>query len=236
MKKKLVILANSAKHYPMTCVAGRELLVDEQHPSGVFGPWVRPISNHDEGALNWTERRLSDGKAPKPLDIVDLNLADNEGNALQPENWRIVLGDRWVDAGAVGIESIRNIEEKPDNLWWDEQAARSDQARPIFLQQLTDLSSLYIIKPEHFRIEIRAKVWDGKSKNRTHAIFDYRGRHYDLSLTDPLIGEKYYPNLSQMAEGYIDLESKSVFLCVSLTPPFNNLHYKVVATVFELAP
>ena len=89
--KRILVLANSTKHYPKSCVAGREL-IDEGGKSR-WGGWIRPVSNHDEGALDVTERRLAGANDPKPLDVVQLPLSAPENNPLQPENWLIVAGD-----------------------------------------------------------------------------------------------------------------------------------------------
>ncbi len=36
-------------------------------------------------------------------------------------------------------------------------------------------------------------------------------------------------------EGYVQpADPRRILLCVSLTPPFHDLHYEVIATVFEL--
>src|ERR1051326_7855244 len=92
--KRILVLANSAKHYPKSCVAGREL-IDEAGKTA-WGGWIRPVSNHDEGALDIVERRLPDGKDPNPLDVIQLPLSANENNPLQPENWLIQLGQAWT--------------------------------------------------------------------------------------------------------------------------------------------
>src|SRR5436853_162138 len=93
--KRILILANSTKHHPKSCVAGREL-IDEGGGKTRWGDWVRPVSNHDEGALDFAERRLSGANDPKPLDVILLALTARENNPLQPENWLIEPGQAWV--------------------------------------------------------------------------------------------------------------------------------------------
>ena len=68
--KRILVLANSTKHYPKSCVAGRELIGEGGKTR--WGDWIRPISNHDEGALDLAERRLPGAIDPKPLDVVQL--------------------------------------------------------------------------------------------------------------------------------------------------------------------
>ena len=104
-----------------------------------------------------------------------------------------------------------------------------------FLQRLADFQSLYLIRPEAFHFQIRSRVWEGYAKKQQRGLFTYRGRQYDFSLTDPLIGQKYFPDYPRTPQGYIQpADPRRVLLCVSLTPPFNDLHYKVIATVLEL--
>jgi len=124
--------------------------------------------------------------------------------------------------------------EEPEGLWLD-PGQKNDRASGAFLQRLANLQSLYLIRPEAFHFQIRSKVWDGYGKKQQRGLFTYRERHYDFALTDPLIGRKYFPDYPRTPEGYIQpADPRRILLCVSLTPPFNDLHYKVIATVFEL--
>ena len=103
------------------------------------------------------------------------------------------------------------------------------------LQKLSHFQSLYLIRPEKFHFQIRSRVWDGYPMKQQRGIFNYRGRHYDFALTDPLIGRKYFPDYPRTPDGDIQpADASRILLCVSLTPPFHDLHYKVIATVFEL--
>ena len=97
--KRTLILAKSTKHYPKSCVAGREL-IDEGGKTRWDG-WVRPVSNHDEGALDFAERRLPGAVDPKPLDVVQIPLSAQENNPLQPENWFIETGHAWLKQSVV---------------------------------------------------------------------------------------------------------------------------------------
>jgi hypothetical protein len=94
--KRILVFANSIKRQ-RRCVAGCEL-IDEEAGKFRWGSWIRPVSNHDEGALDFVERRLTDGKDPKPLDVIKLSLSDPENNPLQPENWLIQVGQPWIFA------------------------------------------------------------------------------------------------------------------------------------------
>jgi len=235
ISKRILVLANSTKHHPMRCVAGREL-VDEGGGKSGWGGWIRPVSAHDEGALNSGERCLTGAVDPKPLDVVRVALDAPENNPLQPENWLLHKGEVWTKDSVTDGQALLPLVEEPESLWLD-PAQKSDRAGGAFLQRLPNLQSLYLIRPEAFHFHIRSRVWDGYAKKQQRGLFNYKGRHYDFALTDPLIGQKYFPDYPRTAEGYIaPKDPRQILLCVSLTPPFNELHYKVIATVLEVAP
>lgn len=231
--KHILILANSTKHHPRSCVAGRELIVEGDGKTR-WGGWIRPVSNHDEGALDFTERRLADTKDPKPLDIIQLSLSAPESNPLQPENWMIQARQVWTKKSSFDVQALLPLVEEPDNLWLD-PSQKIDRASAVALHRLSNFQSLYLIRPQAFYFQIRSRVWDGYAKKQQRGIFTYKGRQYDFALTDPLIGQKYFPDYPRTQEGIIQpKDSRRILLCVSLTPPFLDLHYKVIATVFEL--
>lgn len=231
--KRILVLANSIKRQ-RRCVAGCEL-IDEEAGKFRWGDWIRPVSNHDEGALDFVERRLADGKDPKPLDVIQLSLSNPENNPLQPENWLIQAGQPWIKESSLAPQVIPSLLKEPDDLWL-QPGQKSDRANPAFLQHLSNLQSLYLVRPESFQFEIRSTTWEGRAKKQLRGLFKYKQHRYDFTLTDPLISRKYFPVFHQAAEGYSKPNGPSqILLCISLTPLFKDgLHYKVIATVFEL--
>jgi hypothetical protein len=217
----------------MRCVAGREL-IEEGGGESRWGGWIRPVSNHDEGALNTNERCLADAADPKPLDIIQVPLSAPENSPLQPENWLIQRGQPWTKQSSIEVPALLPLVEEPEALWLD-LVQKNDRASGVFLQRLANLQSLHLIRPEAFHFHIRSRVWEGYARKQQRGLFTYRGRHYDFALTDPVIGQKYFPDFPRTPEGYIQpADPRRILLCVSLTPPFHDLHYKVIATVFEL--
>ena len=231
--KRMLVLANSTKHHPKSCVAGREL-IDERGGKTRWGSWIRPVSNHDEGALDFVERRLMDGKDPQPLDVIQVPLSLPENNPLQPENWLIQPGQACMKESSSDAHTLSSLVEEPESLWLD-PAQKSDRASASALQRSPNFQSLYLIRPEGFHFQIRSRVWDGYAKKQSRGLFNCRGKHYDFALTDPVIGRKYFPDYPRTQDGNIQpADPRRILLCVSLTPPFHDLHYKVIATVFEL--
>jgi len=132
------------------------------------------------------------------------------------------------------IRTLLSLVENPGSLWLD-PSEQSDRVGEPFLRRLPGVQSLYLIRPESFHFHIRSRVWEGYSKKQRRGLFTYKGRHYDFALTDPLIGQKYFPEYPRTPEGYVQVaDPRLLLLCISLTPPFHNLHYKVIATLFEL--
>ena len=232
ISKRILVLANSTKHYPMSCVAGRELL-DEAGGKIRWGGWIRPVSNHDEGALSFGERCLAGAADPKPLDVINVPLVAAENSPLQPENWLIGTGQAWTKESSFDSKVLSPLVEEPENLWFDPDQ-KSDRASAPVLQRLPHFQSLYMIRPEAFQFQIRTKVWDGYPKKQQRSLFTHKGRHYDFALTDPLIGKKYFPDYPRTEDGFIQpIDPSRILICVSLTPPFQGFHYKVIATVFD---
>jgi hypothetical protein len=194
--KRILVLANSTKHHPKSCIAGREL-IDEGGGKTRWGTWIRPVSNHDEGALDFVERRLADGKDPKPLDVIQSPFSGPENNPLQPENWMIQPGQAWTKESMCDARVLQSLTEEPESLWLD-PAQKSDRASAPVLQRLPNFQSLYLICPDSFHFQIRSRVWDGYAKKQQRGLFSYKGRHYDFALTDPLIGQKYFPIIPEL--------------------------------------
>ncbi|MBI2948389.1 MAG: hypothetical protein HYY23_12160 [Verrucomicrobia bacterium] len=233
--KRILVLANSTKHYPKSCVAGREL-IDEGGKTRFRG-WIRPVSNHDEGALDFVERRLATGTDAKPLDIVQLSLHSLQGDQIQPENWLIEPGQAWTQISAISVQDLIPLVEEPQDLWL-QPGQRNDRVQKSFLLQRAEPRSLYLIKPEQFWFEVRSKTWENTTKKKIRAGFTYKRQYYSLALEDPVIVRKHFPDFSKAADGDVQIRNQ-VLLCVSLPQEFREFkepgyHFKIVATVFEL--
>lgn len=72
LKKQIIVLANSIKHWPGVCIAGREILSDDDGYE--LGNWIRPVSEHGEGELAPSECLLTNRRAPRVLDFVEVPL------------------------------------------------------------------------------------------------------------------------------------------------------------------
>ena len=209
--KRILVLANSTKHHPKSCVAGREL-IDEGGGKTRWGGWIRPVSNHDEGALDFTERRLANGGDPKPLDVIQVPVSGQENNPLQPENWLIEAGQSWTKQSSYDAQDLLQLVEEPQDLWL-QPGQQNDRVHKTFLQRLPDLQSLYLIRPEKFSFEVRSKTWNSETKKKIRVVFTYKKQYYNLALEDPTIVRKNFPDFSKAPEGETAI-NKPVLLCV----------------------
>ena len=229
--KKIFILANSIKKQ-QRCVAGREVV---KHPDGeeYWGEWIRPVTNHDEGAIRLSECRLQDGTVPAPFDVIQVPITSNENSPTQPENQYIQPGAQWSKITTWSKEEAQNLIERPKNLWL-EPGVKQDRVTPQYQLSQKEHQSLYLIQPVNFRFLVEVNTWEGVDKKRVRGVFSYNEQNYNFSMTDPLVSQKYFSDFSNVPNGFVELErSDSVLICVSLTPEFNGYHYKIVATVIE---
>jgi len=95
MKKHIVVLANSVKHDPGRCIAGREIV-----PTGESGAWVRPVSLIGEGELQPAHYRLEGGGTPQVFDVIEISVETlPKADPTQPENWLISVEAPWKRIG-----------------------------------------------------------------------------------------------------------------------------------------
>lgn len=232
-KKKFVVLSKSIK-YGQNCVAGREINHNESELT--LGPWIRPVSDHDKGAVSTLEIMLKDGGLPHFLDIIEIEVDRNENNPIQPENW-LIEKKRWKKTGRIDVDSVfKHFIERPANLW-EGSFCQPDRISTDEYIRSEYNSSLCIIKPETFSMEICVifNEFEGREQKRRRGKFLYNGVNYDLAITDPEIDRKYFRHFPGIDDGIkqITMDVEKCLLCISLTPEFNGYHYKLIATVIE---
>lgn len=230
--KQIIVLANSIKKRHR-CVAGRELIVNRAGRES-WGAWIRPVTDHDEGAITISECRLTDNTIPLPFDVIQVPLTAAENNITQPENWYIKQSTQWRKISTLSNNEAQKLIETPKDLWL-EPGVKQDRVTSKFLLARKSHQSLYLIRPVHFHFSVEISAWDGIRKKQLRAVFNYNGKPYNFSMTDPLISQKYFRNFGQVNSGEVELEpNDDLLICVSLTPEFNGHHYKIVATVIEV--
>jgi hypothetical protein len=232
--KHLLILANSIKHWPGVCIAGREIYSGGSYYQ--LGAWIRPVSQTGEGELSPSETTLTNGKLPTALDFVQLNLVRHMKDRLQPENWLNDDIQKWQSVNSLYQKPPWEIVvETPSNIWV-QRDERTDRVSPEYLKKTPPAQSLYLVHVPTIRAKFEWNEWDGRYKQRRRAVFKYRGVDYELNITDPKFSERYrsqFPAKGQPANVFDVSPPNGCYLCVSLAPEFNGFHYKVVASIFE---
>lgn len=232
--KHLLILANSIKHWPGVCIAGRE--IQSQGSDYRLGSWVRPVSETGEGELSPTETMLPSGKQPTILDFVQIQLVRYMKDPLQPENWLIDDAQKWRSVNSLYQKAPWEIlVESPESIWL-QRGERTDRVSPVYLKKTPPDQSLYFVHVPTVRARFEWNEWDGRYKQRRRAMFAYRGVEYEFNITDPKFSERHrsqFPTKGRPANVFDVRPPNGCYLCVSLAPEFNGFHYKVVATIFE---
>lgn len=232
--KQILILANSIKHYPCVCIAGREIISGKVEYQ--IGGWIRPVSTHGEGELSQLETILINNRQPVVMDFVEIPLSHHAKDQLQPENWVIADQPRWKRVNDLyATPSMGELVERPSGMWI-EPGEKTDRISNAFLKRQPPSRSICLISVDNLRVRFEWKQWQGQSSKKHRAIFSYRGVRYDLSITDPIFIQRHREKFPAPGHPAKELEldcENGCFLCVSLTPPFGGRHYKVVATIFE---
>jgi hypothetical protein len=236
LTKRLVVLANSIRHAPCRCVAGREVRSDCQPVQ--FGGWVRPISDHGDGELYEQEIRLDDKSPPRVLDVIDVDLSGPRASHVQPDNWLLARRQTWRKVGRMARSHLALLVEEPGTLW-HLRGRRSDRISTVDAARMQIEQSLYLIRPHEFRVRLwtEARPETQSQKHYRRAVFRYHGVEYNLSLTDPIVNARFEQHLPAAGEPPREERlpcSDECLLCVSLAREYQGWHYKVVATVVEL--
>lgn len=234
-EKRVLILANSIKK-GARCVAGREIIQDGGKAR--LGGWIRPVSGSGEGELSSRHYALKQGGSASVLDVVDVPLKGQQSDPGQPENWLIDDSTQWSKVRTGTIDEVVDFAERPADLWL-ESTSHSDRIAVNAQADRSKPTSLVLIRPEgfHVRLSREHNPWKGYVQRKTRAVFRYAGQEYSLSMTDPIFDEQHcgkHPAESEGVRKVVPPCGDNCLLCVSLTPPLNEYHYKVVATVFAL--
>ncbi|MEW6414568.1 MAG: hypothetical protein AB1482_04865 [Pseudomonadota bacterium] len=220
MQKQIVVLANSVKHDPGRCIAGREINSQDGAPG--FGPWVRPVSKIGEGELYPQHFVLQDDSLPQPFDVIEVYVDAPGADTTQPENWFIAEDKRtWNRVGKLDIKTaIRSLVENPQNLWI-QPGVKTDRVTKEFLASNPPQQSLYLLDLRNATITANVRKY--------RIRFSFKCLNYDLAITDPLISRI-------VGEQQVLTVSKGL-VCISLAPAFVNqydgiaYHYKLAAMV-----
>jgi hypothetical protein len=221
---RILCLANSYKH-DHRCVAGINLVTKR---------WVRLAGKKITGRLTVEQTCYRDGSEAALLDVFEAETGQSCASNSHPEDV-LVTEKTW--------RPVRRFDEPRDKLFLKNLVSK----RPFLLHGFGDriyvrkfsntpaTHSLELIHPDDLWWWIREE--GGKRKNR--ALFRHghviRAR-YDLAVTDPQWLERLRPLEAGIYPHAFFFSDKPpvTLLTVSLSEPFENFHYKLVAGVVNL--
>jgi len=210
--KEIICLANSRK-VGGKCVAGKAVDTRE---------WIRPVSA--EGKLTNELIKYANGELPKLLDIMRIHYKKVQPTEYQPENI-LISEEQWEYLGKWPEDKLDNLCDKPKEIFINQE--RKDRIAVEFFTKNRLESSLLLVK--HKSIKLFSTDYENKRKLR--AIFVYNDLEYDLGVTDPIFFEEY----TKKKKGFYKLDSKNVYLCVSLAAPYKDGYcYKLVASIIPV--
>jgi hypothetical protein len=221
---RILCLANSYKH-DHRCVAGIDLATKR---------WVRLVGRKIAGCLTVEQTRYQDGTEAALLDVIEAEIGESCGSNSHPEDVFTAEG-RW--------RRVCRFDEPRDRLFLENFVSMrpvlfADYGDRIHVDKFADVRashSLELVQPDDLWWWIREK--NGKRRNRALFRLNYGSRpRYDLAVTDPqwlnllnFLPAGIYPHSFFFKEKPI-----VTFLTVSLSEPFENFHYKLVAGVVNL--
>ena len=206
---ELLVLANSRK-IGNRCIAG----IDTN-----TGNWVRPVSEHEHGVVNYLTCQVTIGKKKRlvePLDVIQIPVGEKKPGIGHPEDVHLNLGE-WK---YVRSEKVKDAHRLLDGLiddddfllcnttsWVPEEVAKSGQV-------LKSLGLIRIESPE-FSFDIY--------KKQLRVSFTHRNHPYDLPVT---------ALQSWVEESKLSPEKFSLgtwYFTVSLGEPWNGKMFKLIA-------
>lgn len=222
-QRRIVCLANSKKPPSGRCVAGKEI----DGPRA--GQWVRPVSARAGQEVSEDERRYENGRRAQLLDIINLPLINPQPEVHQTENHVLDPDTCWVPLGKATWVQVNQLVDAYDANFW--QPAESthhgidDKISELIAPSIR--SSLKLIRPENFVLVVqRESGYEGRpARKRVRGRFQYHGRTYMLSVTDPWIDDDYLTR----DEGTFEIEN--ALLCISLAGVWNGYAFRLVASV-----
>jgi len=221
--RKIICLANSRKPPSGRCIAGKEL----DGPSD--GQWIRPVSSRPSKEVSEEERRYETGSKAQKLDIIRVPLQSPSPVGHQSENYVLADDYYWAKEGKATWEQVQSLIDPYEANFWVQAASTfhglNDKVSEILASSIH--TSLKLIVPEDFEIRVLVEEgYEGRpSRRRVRGNFDYCGKTYRLSVTDPRVEDEY------LAKDVGCYPIETVILCISLAEVWNGYAFRVVASV-----
>jgi len=220
--KTIVCLANSRKPPSGRCVAGREVT------SAGFGAWIRPVSTRASQEISEEERRYQDGKDPRVLDVIAIEMIHAQPQHYQQENHLIDTDHYCAKQDTVSWRDLQGAVEDPAGpLWLNGYSSfhgRNDRVPDNRANGLP--RSLYLVRPDRLTLVVASEGGGfGPLRRWVRARFDLSGHSYCVVVTDPWMERRCLAG----SDGETPVDD--ALLCVSLGEAFHGFAYKLAAAV-----
>lgn len=222
--KSIVCLANSIKHHPKRCIAGKELAAQNL--------WIRPVSNNvlDEGALSQMDSAFQNGAQPKLLDVIEVHLKQTIPHGCQTENHLIDETAYWQKTGKIDWATLESLLDMPQSLWVNGNSTKNGFNDKISQQVALNLpNSLKLIRPENFQITVTQEGGGQYPVKRAmRAKFQWNNVDYLLKITDP-----NYTNRINEYTINVGYTISNAIICISISDILKeaNAHFKLIASI-----
>ena len=219
--KEIICLANSRK-YSGRCVAGKEFSGNR------VGEWVRPVSNRETGELSLKETCYRNGDPPALLDVMAIPLTRPDPHSYQTENYIVDTG-QWIKKHQFPLSDLSRLCDPVDSLWINGYQSNNglNDRMPEETVKERIRSSLLFIRPG----EVSIIVEEGPNLlKRVRSRFTFAGSEYWLSVTDPVIENRYF----HKDVGQYPINKTNLYFTISIGEPYEGYCYKLVAAVVGL--
>lgn len=217
-QKTIVCLAKSVKHGGY-CIAGKEVET---------GNWIRPVSDREDEEIRREDCNCGDNTQPGLFDIISIPLLEPRPTSYQRENHLINQEHRWRKLGEIAWDDlIQLVDELSGPLWLNGYSSFygvNDRVPEANTSGLA--SSLALIRPVDLKVCVETEGAEfGNPRRKTRAEFTYGVHLYKISVTDPIIKDKFW---SQPGEHPMGNDS---LICVSLGEIHEGYAYKLAAAI-----
>ncbi len=218
--KRIVCLANSRKQQGH-CIAGKEIT------SAGFGKWIRPVSSETDGKLWDNHICYHDDQVPRLLDIIRIHFRKHKLHSYQAENHLIDEDWYWQCVGRIPLADLPALCDPVETLWINGSHSTHglNDRIPVKIAERELTSSLLLIKPQQFSLTVAQEF-----KTKVRANFFVNDTEYALSVTDPVVERAY----RSREYGEYPIVRRNIYLCISLTEPFDGFTYKLVAAIINI--
>jgi hypothetical protein len=191
------------------------------------GQWIRPVSVRNTGELSDRDRRYQDGSDPRIFDIIRAPFIEKQTHKYQSENYVIDDTIYWIRVGRANLAQVKSsLDVVSGPLWLNKSSSYNGLNDRVLEDEAAGAGSLRFVSVDDLVIHIAIEGAEfNNPRKRVRAQFTLAGIEYLLSVTDPVITERY------LGGSVGEYSIGKAFLCISLGEPYNGYAYKLVAAV-----